>query len=92
MPQFSILKKRKRAIVKVSQNDILHYLIFTVRNSSCGKVIFSQACVRNSIRGGGGVHGRGACGAGGMHGRREACMARGHAWQGMGVHSKGGHV
>ena len=27
--------------------------IFTVRNSSCGKVMFSQACVRNSVHGGG---------------------------------------
>ena len=26
--------------------------IFTVRNSSCGKVMFSQACVRNSVHGG----------------------------------------
>ena len=35
---------------------------------SCGKVIFSQACVKNSVPGGGGMHGRG-----GMHGGR-----RGH--------------
>ena len=44
-------------------------VIFTVRNSSCGKVMFSQACVKNSDRGGaciavgcmwqGGIHGRG---------------------------------
>ena len=31
--------------------------IFTVRNSSCGKVMFSQACVENSVLG--------ACMAGG---------------------------
>ena len=24
--------------------------IFTVRDSSCGKVMFSQACVKNSVR------------------------------------------
>ena len=29
--------------------------LITVRNSSCGKVIFSQACVKNSVRGGGGL-------------------------------------
>ena len=28
---------------------------FTAHNSSCGKVIFSQACVKNSVHGGGGV-------------------------------------
>ena len=26
--------------------------IFTVRNSNCGKVMFSQACVKNSVQGG----------------------------------------
>ena len=30
-------------------------LIFTIRNSSCGKIMFSQACVKNSVQGGG-VH------------------------------------
>ena len=57
---------------------------------SWGKVIFSEACVKNSVRGGGGgVHGRGGmgggcvcvCGRGGMHGRG-ACVAGGHSWQG----------
>ena len=28
--------------------------IFTVRNSICGKVMFSQACIKNSVHGGGG--------------------------------------
>ena len=56
---------------------------------SWGKVIFSEACVKNSVHGGGG-----ACVVGGMHGRggmhgkggmcggvcgRGACMAGGHA-------------
>ena len=35
--------------------------IFTARNNSCGKVMFSQACVKNS------VHGGGAKGQGGVH-------------------------
>ena len=51
-------------------------VIFTVCNSSCRKVMFSQACVKNSVHeGGGGVHGRGVCG-GGM------CSKGGHAWWG----------
>ena len=29
--------------------------IFTVRKRSCGKVVFSQACVQNSVGGGGGA-------------------------------------
>ena len=38
---------------------------------SWGKVIFSEACVKNSVRGGGGCAWQG-----GMNGR-------GHAWQGV---------
>ena len=30
--------------------------IVTVRNSNCRKVMFSQACVKNSVHGGGGVY------------------------------------
>ena len=42
--------------------------IFTVRDSSCGKVMFSQACVKNSVhRGGGGVAGETATAADGTH-------------------------
>ena len=44
--------------------------LITVRNSSCGKVMFSQVCVKNFVHGG--VHGegghawqRGVCGKGG---------------------------
>ena len=44
---------------------------------SCGKVIFSEACVKNS------VHGGGDAWQGGMH-------DRGHAWQQTGMHGKGG--
>ena len=85
----------------------LHHLrIFTVRKRSCGKVMFSEACVKNSAHGGGGMHGRGACmvgGAwqGGVHGRGHAwqgacmaggvCMAGGHAWQ-VGMHGGGACV
>ena len=56
---------------------------------SWGKVIFSEACVKNSVHGGGGgEHGRGAWVAGDIHGGsgRRACvvggMHGGHAWQG----------
>ena len=64
--------------------------IVTVRKRSCGKVLFSEVCVKNSVHrevcmvGGhawwghvwqGGMHGRGACVVGGM-------CDRGHTWQG----------
>ena len=60
-------------------------LIITVRNSSCGKVMFSQVSVILSAgemrgKGGWGVHGKGGC----MWQRgmcMGACMAGGHAWQ-----------
>ena len=72
----------------------------TVRNSSCGKIIFSQACIIPSVHSGGGlcgevgcvwqrggICGKGACMAkGGMHGR-------GHVWWGhvcQGVCAGGG--
>ena len=45
--------------------------------------MFSQACVKNSVHGGGGVW-QGACVAGGMHGRE-------HAWPGD-VHGRGAYV
>ena len=81
-------------------------VIFTVCNSSCRKVMFSQACVKNSVHEGGGVHGRGVCG-GGMCSKGGACMTVGcalqgeggmcgrvHAWQGDigGVHGRGACV
>ena len=54
--------------------------MYNTRNSldfsSCGKVMFSEACVKNSVHGGGGdIHGRGHVWRGDMHGW-------GHAWQG----------
>ena len=37
--------------------NTFHVFVITVRNSSCRKVMFSQACVKNSVHGGGrGVH------------------------------------
>ena len=51
----------------------------TVRNSSCGKVMFSQVSVILST-GGREVHGRGLCVVGGMHDRGH--VWRGHAWWG----------
>ena len=61
-------------------------MLITVRNSSCGKVMFSQACVKNSVHRGR-VHGKGECAwQGDMH-------SRGHAWWGAcvagGVHDGG---
>ena len=54
--------------------------IFTVRNSSCGKVMFSKASVilstRGAVHGVGGMHGRGSCVAGGCA-RQRVCVAGG---------------
>ena len=46
---------------------------------SCGKVMFSQVCVKNSVYRGG-VHGRGHAWRGGMCGRGHV-WGKGHAWQ-----------
>ena len=56
-------KARKRLVIDTSKRlytqptmacvpncSFIH--IFTVRKSSCGKVMFSQACVKNSVHGG----------------------------------------
>ena len=51
-------------------------VIFTVRNSSCRKVMFSQACVKNSVRGGHDV-------AGGVRGRRDRHCSGRYASTGM---------
>ena len=48
----------------------------TVRNSSCGKVMFSQVCQEFCPQVGGGA----MCG-GGVHGRG-LCMGQGHVWRG----------
>ena len=77
-------------------------LLITVRKRSCGKVMFSQACVKNSVSGGlawqkghvlqGGMCGRG----GGTHGRGRVhggggawgCAWQGYAWHvWQGVHA-----
>ena len=40
-------------VVIIGVNDLLLcYLFISARNSSCGKVMFSQACVNNSVHGG----------------------------------------
>ena len=50
-------------VCKILQNSLsflgikMHLVyIVTVRNSSCGKVMFSQACVKNSVHRGEGVY------------------------------------
>ena len=79
----------------IEQSSEREAAFITVSNSSCGKVMFSQVCVKNSVHRGcmcgrghalqGGENGTFV--AGGMHG--------GHAWQGVcmagwGVHGGGG--
>ena len=56
--------------------DQYHSFLVTVHISSCGKVIFLQACVKNSFHGGGHVW-QGVCMAG-----VGTCVAVGCAWQG----------
>ena len=64
---------------------------------SCGKVMFSEVCVKNSVLGGHVWQGRAwqggrkcmVAGGGGMHGR--LCAWWGHAWQ-WGVCGRGGHA
>ena len=70
-----------RLIWKCHDGEIC--LVVTVRKRSCGKVMFSEVCVKNSVHGG--MHGGEACLAGGMCGG-------GCAWQGD-MHGRGrGHV
>ena len=87
------------------RKSVTNNLIYYRPQRSWGKVKFSEACVKNSVHGGGGhmwqggMHGRGAyvargaCMAGGMHGGGHAWQGgmhgRGHTWQG-GMHGKGG--
>ena len=54
-------------------------------NSSCGKVMFSQACVKNSVQ-------RGVCMAGVCVHAWGACVARGGACMAGGCSWWGGHV
>ena len=69
--------------------------IITVRNSSCGKVMFSQACVKNSVHRGACMAGGHAWWEGGMHGKGKHAWQDGHAWWGHvwqeAVHG-GGHA
>ena len=63
--------------------QITYCQLITVRNSSCGKVIFSHASVSHSVHGGAacGMCDGGACVAGGVHGGGDAWQG-GHAWRG----------
>ena len=81
----------------------LTVLVFTVRNSSCGKVIFSQVSVCPQVGRAwqGGMYGRvcvwpGACMAGGMCGSRGHVHVAGVVWQGVawqtGVHNRRAYV
>ena len=54
---------------------LLECFLITICKSSCGKVMFSQVCIKNSVQGRGGMCGRGVCVAGGV-------LGRGHAWRG----------
>ena len=66
-------------------------IIITIHNGRCGKVMFSQVCVKNSVGGdmcssgamcGRGGHAwQGVCMAGGMY-SRAGMHGRGCAWQG----------
>ena len=60
---------------------------------SWDKVIFSEACVKNSVHGrGGGMRGRGRAGVHGGGGHAQGgCVVGGHVWQGR-VCMAGGHV
>ena len=78
--EFALLQK-----VHAGASSTSCLTIFIVRNSSCGKVIFSQVCVKNSVARGvcvmgaymvGGMLSKGLCMVGGMHGTG-SCMASG---------------
>ena len=67
--------------------------VFTICNSSCGKVMFSQVSVILSTGGGGCGKGGGMCGEEGVHGKGGACMVKGgHVWQGGACMAKGACV
>ena len=90
------------SLIKLNTFKAVFYLsslliIFTARNSTYGKVMFSQACVKNYFRGAcmaggmcvvgvvcvaGGICVREAFMAGGACMTGGACVARGHVWQG----------
>ena len=79
----------------VKSSVVIPFTLITIRNSSCGKVMFSQVCVKNSVRGGwlcvaGGHAWQGACMVGGMHGRG-ACMAGKMATAADSTHPNGMH-
>ena len=86
--QFRSLMPKKTLVFDLSSEVLSWISCFYRRNSSCGKTMFSQACVKNSVLGGAwqvgicgwGVYmGRGVCVAGGTcaHSRRDGhCCGR----------------
>ena len=42
-----------KILIQFYNGYLWNIFIITVRNSSCGKVMFSQACVKNSVHSGG---------------------------------------
>ena len=78
--------------LRISFVVLLLLLHIYVRNRNCGKVMFSQVRVKNSVRGRGAVciAGRHAWQRGDMC-DRGACMAGGHVWW-EGHAWQGGHV
>ena len=64
--------------------------LFTAHNSSCRKVMFSQACIIPSVLGGHAWPKGGLWQRGGMHGKWGMCGGEVHGQGGM--HDKGGHA
>ena len=96
--------QRNSILLEHSGHLKLLSFIITVRNNSCGKVMFSQAFVKNSVHWGGGCAWQGVCMAGGACMAGATCMAGGvciaggihggaHVWQGVcmagGMHGGG---
>ena len=88
-------KSQLQSVCSYEYVDILNW-VFPLRTvgfyrpqRNCGKVIFSQMCVKNSVQGV--CMAGGACMVGGVHGRghawQGACVSGGHAWGGM--HGRG---
>ena len=64
-----------------------NYGLLPPANEVWGKVIFSEACVKNSVHSGACMAGCVCVAGGGMHGRG-ACMVEGLVWQ-RGMHGRG---
>ena len=94
--EIKTIKKCKQEELQKFECHIALKTSFYRSQRSWGKVIFSEACVKNSVHSGGacmagGMHGRGACMAGGMRGRRGGMHGEGGACIAMGgMCGKGG--